>query len=927
MRLAVLLSIAVCLPHAAAASGRYDPRLRFQTMSTTRFDIHYHQGEEAEARRLARIAERVAAELDRTLGRPSGRVQVILVAQSDLSNGWATALPYNTIEITAAAPVSGSMIGNTDDWLSLVFTHEYTHVVHLSRGRGWIGGLRRVFGRMPVLFPNAFLPIWQIEGLAVYEESAITGYGRVPAGDFRSIIDAASAASRLEPLDRSNGGLIDWPSGHAPYVYGAYFHSYLAARFGAASIAQLTDATAGRAPFFGSTAFKRIFKRSLGDLWQDFEADRREKAAVQSAGPVQVTRFGFNVVRPRFGPDGRLYFSVVDPHGFPALMSLAPGEARPRRVANRYLGGGLGFSGSMLVFDQIEVENQVGLQSDLYSVETAGGRPRRLTRGARAADPDVSSDGRRVVFTVQQTDRRELAIATLSGGRTIEGRETLVSEEHANFASPRWSPDGRFVAAERQTRGLRPEIVVVEVATKAVRPVAPSVGRRSASPAWTSDGELVYAADDGTGFRLFRTNLETLATWRLEGTGPSAQSPEISRDGQQIVFVGYSAAGSDVYSVPLPSALWTPVDAVHAATPAAAARPSDTPGDAPAARYSPWRTLAPRFWIPTIESDADELVLGAATSSADALGRHAYAAGAGWSTRGRPDWQVAYAYDRWWPTLFADVSDDTDPWRDGDVRTIEANGGVLLPFRRVRWSQFVLGALHASTDRFSCSDCGPAGASRVVRRAVRAGWLLNNSRSYGYSISREDGWQASITTELARAALGSDGDAGSATIDVRGYLPVRPRHAVVAARVAGATTWGDDRVRRIFSAAGNGPQLGGFNFGSDAIGLMRGVDESDLLGLHAAVLNLDYRVPLLRIQRGVGTLPVFARTIHGALFGDVGHAWNASFRRQDVRTSFGGEVSFDTVIAYVWPVTFTAGAAWVSDSRGVVAFGRIGRAF
>ena len=234
-----------------SASGRYDPRLRFQTISTTRFDIHYHQGEEPQARRLARLAETDAAELDATLGRPSGRVQVILVDQSDLSNGWATPLPFNTIEIAAASPDGSSLIGNTDDWLRLVFVHEYTHVVHLSRGRGWIGGLRRVFGRMPLLYPNLYLPLWQIEGIAVHEESALTGQGRVPDRNFRAIADVASAESRFEPIDRANGGLVDWPSGQAQYVYGAYFHEFLVARYGEASLRQLTDSTAGRVPYFG----------------------------------------------------------------------------------------------------------------------------------------------------------------------------------------------------------------------------------------------------------------------------------------------------------------------------------------------------------------------------------------------------------------------------------------------------------------------------------------------------------------------------------------------------------------------------------------------------------------------------------------------------------------------------------------------------
>jgi hypothetical protein len=47
--LLVLASLTILVPVLVSASGRYDPSLRFQTISTTRFDIHYHQGEEAQA--------------------------------------------------------------------------------------------------------------------------------------------------------------------------------------------------------------------------------------------------------------------------------------------------------------------------------------------------------------------------------------------------------------------------------------------------------------------------------------------------------------------------------------------------------------------------------------------------------------------------------------------------------------------------------------------------------------------------------------------------------------------------------------------------------------------------------------------------------------------------------------------------------------
>jgi hypothetical protein len=150
---------------------------------------------------------------------------------------------------------------------------------------------------------------------------------------------------------------------------------------------------------------------------------------------------------------------------------------------------------------------------------------------------------------------------------------------------------------------------------------------------------------------------------------------------------------------------------------------------------------------------------------------------------------------------------------------------------------------------------------------------------------------------------------------------------VIAARFALAASQGDPSMRRMFSASGTDPQMLTFDFGSDAVGLVRGLDSSDLLGTRAAVVNLDYRLPLKQIERGVGTLPIFARVLHAAVFVDAGHAWTSSFTAADPTVSFGAQLSLDAVVGYVLPLTFTTGVSWVSQGHGVAAFGTIGRFF
>ena len=168
------------------------------------------------------------------------------------------------------------------------------------------------------------------------------------------------------------------------------------------------------------------------------------------------------------------------------------------------MGNRLAFDRDSVVFDEIEVVNDVSRQSDLYRAKLDGSGRRRLTRGARAADPDVSPDGRAIACVVQHPDRRDLAIMKMPPDGSIGIPLSVVSEPGTNFNAPRWSPDGRLIAVERQRRGTLSEIVVVDPETAAVRVLASSAAGRSVAPTWLPDGQRVlFASDrDGRAFRL-----------------------------------------------------------------------------------------------------------------------------------------------------------------------------------------------------------------------------------------------------------------------------------------------------------------------------------------------------------------------------------------------------------------------------------------
>jgi hypothetical protein len=981
---------------SASAATQFDPALRFRVFSTDHFLIYFHQNEEPLARRLAAIAEETWRNLNRPLGvTPPAMTHVVLVDQTDLSNGSATPVPYNTIVVTAAWPAGSQFIGNVDDWLRMVFTHEFTHIVHLDRSLGWARLVRGIFGRTWIAFPNLFLPAWQIEGLATYEEGMRDGEGRLHAGDFSAIIKEAARSGRLEPLDRVTGSLTDWPSGLAPYAYGVGFHEYLATRYGADRLAELAARTAGRVPFTASRVFARIYGQSLGALWRDYESSLTTSAAgpATSDGATRLTHDGFTVAGPRFDAyrqepcdecPPRIVYSTRTPHEFPTLNAVSTDGSPPYRLATRYLGSTSAVGRDFIVFDQVDLRRNAGLYSDLYLFDRQSRHVRRLTSEGRVLDPDLSPDGRTLASVQEAAGRRDLVLVRLnrlSGAPAVDLTaeiDMLVSEPDTQFNAPRWSPDGRSLAVERHRRGALSEIVVVDVAARTVRVIASDARARIVTPAWLPDGRAIVAAlaPENAPFNLHEFPLDTrLPSRQLTRTTGGAIWPDVAPDGKSIVFVGYTTDGFDLFLRPYPGAETTPDlradtapgprvtqdspglseregltadPSAEASVQAEALAQKISPVTGPATVYRPWRTLKPTSWFPIVAGDSHQVRVGAETAGADVLGYHAYAASATWlvarpasaspPNAAAPDWQIAYAYNRWQPSLWVAASSDTTffagPPTDAGLpsattrRTDELEAGVLFPVRHVRRSHTTLISALRASDRLT----SPSGTRSLGRTSLRAAWRMMSAHTYGYSISPERGVLFGATVETVRRAFGASADADAWTADARLYLPSVARHHVVALRLAAGASSGDSNLRRAFHLGGAVPNVSVIDFGSNAISLLRGFGSDTFAGTRVALLNAEYRWPLARPQRGVGTWPLFLHTVHAAAFADAGQTWTRRFDAAQIKTSAGVELSSSLVVGYQFPIAVTAGVARGHDGSGTVPdawtlYLRLGHAF
>ncbi len=950
-RYAAILALLLALLPAAAAA-KFDPSFRWSVLETPHFLVHFHQGGEEAARRAAAVAEDVHRRLaPRIRWEPRGRTRLVLADATDDPNGLASPFPYNRIVIYLTPPAGGLGLGlvSQDDWLRYVITHEYAHILQLDMVRGLPSALQYVFGRL--YFPNLFQPVWLIEGLAAYEETEQTSGGRGRSPGAEMVLRMAALEGRFPRPGRMAVFPDSWPAGSVPYIFGESFTRHLSETYGREALARASETYSGRwLPFLVDSTARRTYGSGYGELWHDWRRSLTERAdaaftAIAARGltdSTPLTDRGFITTAPSYAPDGRrIAYAVLQGDEYPGIYIMdSDGRNGRKLLENVFPHSASGAfvawtpAGDGLVYTRKEIVRNTAEYTDLYLHDLGTGKEFRLTKGLRARDPRVSPDGKRVVFVMTSLGRTRLALlnreAATVGPATEKEVVPVTDWSDLQYESPAWSPDGTRIAVGRGGPGGLRDIVIMDPAGAVLEEVTRDRAIDLA-PAWAPDGRTLFFSSDRSGvFNIYAYDRSTQELRQVTNMLGGAFAPSVAPDGASLAFSSYSSRGFDIHRLALEPGAWRPAEPYEERYPVAAYEAQEVPS---AVRpYSPRSTIYPRFWLPAVLfTPEDGAMLGALTLNEDAVERHWYLASVFYGPQSHRTWyDLDYVYEGFYPSLRLRVA-DRDTTHSGFLedergrisfvdRSRTAGGAVILPLLRNDRKQWF--TLEYQQRRLSALTelppwPGYAGPLPVEGRlaAVRAGWLLSSTREYAFSFGPEDGRKIEFGMERFDEAVGSELEFTRYTADWREYLGLPWRHHVLLARAFYGGSTGSGPPQGVYELGGDTPGDVTTTL-DDALLSLRGYPPNVLRGRKAALATVEYRFPIMNIERGADTAPFFARRLHGAVFWEAGSAWEGEYRSADLRRSAGAELRMNITFSYNLPITLRLVAARGLDEDG-----------
>ncbi len=932
-------------PLRERAEAQVDPSINWNILRAPHFDVIYPATHEGLAREYAFQAEQAHKTLVPLFGEAPDKTLLIIDDSTDLANGLATGVPQDTIVVNPSLPFAGEPLAHYGNWAEGLVLHEYTHILNIHPTRGFMTPLRWIFGT--IVRPNALLPRWYLEGLAVEVESRYTSFGRLRSTYFEGLVRALSLSGDWgqEDIAQINETRTpEIPLGSRPYFFGAWIWNYLYSHQGQEIVRQFNEDFAGRIPFFLNEPAEERVRKPWSGILKSMYADVGARALSQidilnsvgtSKKEAPPPRFLLKDVEsrdplseeaPAMSPDGLSLLYVESSRDDDTRIVLVKRntrhepwneDSRDVLVTKRGIRRATwSASGSEVAFEALDIHKRFSLLYDLYSVKLSNKQVLRWTRGARCFEPTFGRTESEMLAICNRRTHHQLVRVTRPASAQDEAQiEVLYTAplQH-RLTTPLFYKDVVWFT-ERNLEGKEilskwsPQGQVQRVQTSQTLARAVAVSDRSLTLISESNGvSNVWSLDLNTQVARPMTNTQTHIADGI-ADGDRWIISELTSRGYRLTSLVATEQKQIPIVPPLTQTSYAKIDTAGSPSPQGT-NSSITRSEFPKEEYSALGFLTPKYWIPFFSFIPEGYFVQGTVRGEDPLKKHTYGLDLGFDnlTR-RVSSSLVYTNQTTSIPITLLASDiATYLYANGEtVRNSQLGiiSSFFLPFLSNNW-QGTLGWNYIYTQN-------PLITSGGLRQGPSIGFSYTNLLMRGQQITPENQGQVRLIHTQFLPDIGQVAFAQT-NLDATFYwAPQIWKHHTLMIR--SNSSWSPSNRSLLLGTVAAGGEFSASLIQTRYI--TRGYPPGEFLGWSLATANIEYAIPLNRVFEGSDVKPLFTRFWSAALVFDAltldGGYFDRNTRRLQ-RTLLGGffygagaELRVDTTIFYHLPATFRLG--------------------
>ena len=895
---------------AVTAAAQLTPPYEWKVMETEHFRIIFHPQVEGLAREAAVEAEDAYQSWAKELNTTPPKTNVVVIDFTDSFNGFADTSRLISWWYATQVQFDTVLGGRGPSQIGSLAHHEYWHIVDIDKVSGPSALLRGIFGR--IIIPGDIKPQFNVEGSATYAEYLKYGYSRASWALSGMYLRQMALDNQFPSLDKAATSYTNagWPTlGTMWYLLGSWFMRYIEAEHGRGVMAKLDELNAqnwlatlsdlladliadryGIAMYIGPD-FGQIMQQATGvptpELYEGFQQwlkaqahEHLKRVGADGITPtVKLTSLGYWTLQPQWSPDGKwIAYEHADPFRWGGIRLIHPDGSGDHALtpATFALEGAMSWSpdGQKLVYSNYDQYGPYFNYNDLYLYDLATKRTEQLTRGARAYNPVFTPDGQTILFAQQGQGEEspKLVKLSLTSGSIQTIKEFPIGTILGFFAL---SPNGSQLALSLWKRPGFSDLYLMPATGGDLKALTQD-RNEDYRPAWSPDGQYVLfdSIRDET-FNIHAVRISDGKYFRVTNVISGAFSPTVSPDSKKIAFSSYGSDGYDIHLMDYDPARWKPVEFASETIPTWMGFPKV---DYPVQPYNPLITMIPKYWEPVLS----ETQAGIRTSTWDALYRHFYEVEAGYNwDKGKPFGSLTYINEEHLSPVRLILNAGLTPGGDWQGLSLEYS-----PIQQLSLSHTL--SLGLDRSNFGGTAYSASGAWSYFQRFGRDLYWSDFTTSLSGSFS----FDATSNAWSRDVVLGLRDYAHLPIIDLKGP------HQVAVRLAAG---WSDVE--------------GNFGLGGTRSSFMvRGQPRGIMAGSQILAGSMEYRFPLLSIERGWGLKPIFLDDVRGAVFVDAGMAGEKLATTPslgDLKISYGAELQ----------VLFTTGFTGRRALRLGVAYG------